>query len=174
MFGLFWGNFGIDWIGKTNISIWNSIEFLSKIEGSCVLFANVKQPCWFSYFSKDVMRKEYEIWKLMKCIFMNSAFCCTLSFFYLFNHKGCSQVHILNLNQTWYVTQAQAMKIIFLSSRRPADHFEVPCKHLCSGWISPSLNRSVVSHVVCTFSWCNVGNKTKNILSNQVPFCRSD
>lgn len=59
-------------------------------------------------------------------------------------------------------------------SRWPADHFEVSCKHLCSCWIQTSLKRSVVSHFACIFNYCSVGNKPKNILSNQVPFCRSD
>lgn len=47
-------------------------------------------------------------------------------------------------------------------------------KCLCSCWIQTSLKRSVVSHFACTFNYCSVGNKPQNILSNQVPFCRSD
>lgn len=108
----------------------------------------------------------------MLCIFMNSTFCHTFLFVYLFSHEGSLQEFILNLNQTWQVTQAQAIKICPIP-RRPPDNFEVSCKTFVF-WIQTSLNRSVVSHVACTFSWYSVGNKTKNMVSNQVPLSRSN
>lgn len=89
--------------------------------------------------------------------------------FYLFSHEGSSQVHILNLNQTWQVTQAQGIKIIFddqLIILKCHANIRVLAefKHL----LTEVLFLTLRVHSADT-AW-----ETRNISSNQVSFCRSD
>lgn len=149
---------------KASISMQNSFEFSSKISRK----ENVFCLRMFEHVVEAIMLvlvfqqrcKEERVWNLetdeILCIFINFTFRCTFLFFFFI--------------QPWRVLTSTYPKLESdLTSdtspsynRRPADRFEVPCKHLCSGWIQTSLKRSVVSHFVCTFSWFSVGNKTKS------------
>lgn len=179
MFGSPRGNLGVwplqDWRGK--------LKFPYKLLLVFFLILNQKESVFCLRMCERVSEvimlvlvfqqrcNEESVWNLetdeILCIFINSTF---------------RHIFYLLFIQLWRVLTSSYIKLKSdLASdtspsykRRPADHFEVPCKHLCSGWIQTFLNRTVVSHVVCTFSWYTVGNKTKNIVSNQVPFCRSD
>lgn len=103
---------------------------------------------------------------------MNSTFCCTSFTFYLFSHEGSSQVHILHLNQTWQVTQAQGIKLSFSVQDDQLIILKCHANICVLAEIQTSLNK-MLSLMLRVHS-AGTAWETKNILSNQIPFCRSD